>query len=150
MFFWNFLAFFMIQQMLSIWSLVPLSFLNPAWILEVLCSLLQKPSLEHFEHYFASMWDECKGAMNILWHCLSLGLEWKLIFPSPVATAQFSKSVDHIEFTVSSFRIWNSSAVIPSPPLALFAVILSKAHLTSHSRILALVQWSHHCGHLGH
>jgi len=44
----------------------------------------------------------------------------------------------HIEcstFTASSFRIWNSSIGIPSPPLALFIVMLSKAHLTSHSRI---------------
>ena len=31
MFFWNSLAFSMIQQMLAIWSLVPLPFLNPAW-----------------------------------------------------------------------------------------------------------------------
>ena len=30
-FFWNSLAFSMIQQMLAIWSLVPLPFLNPAW-----------------------------------------------------------------------------------------------------------------------
>ena len=28
--------------------------------------------------------------LNILWHCLSLGLEWKLIFPSPVPNAEFS------------------------------------------------------------
>ena len=44
----------------------------------------------------------------------------------------------HVEcstFTASSFRIWNSSTGIPSPPLALFVVILSKAHLTSHSRM---------------
>ena len=44
----------------------------------------------------------------------------------------------HIEcstFTVSSFRTWNSSTGIPSPPLALFVVMLSKAHLTSHSRM---------------
>ena len=31
MFFWNSLAFSMIQQMLAIWPLVPLPFLNPAW-----------------------------------------------------------------------------------------------------------------------
>src|SRR5574341_1394404 len=30
MFFWNYLAFLMIQQMLVIWSLVPLPFLKPA------------------------------------------------------------------------------------------------------------------------
>ena len=44
----------------------------------------------------------------------------------------------HIEcstFTASSFRIWNSSTGIPSPPLALFVVMLPKAHLTSHSRM---------------
>ena len=44
----------------------------------------------------------------------------------------------HIEcstFTASSFRIWNSSTGIPSPPLALFIAMLSKAHLTSHSRM---------------
>ena len=38
-------------------------------------------------------------------------------------------------FTVSSFRIWKSSTGIPSPPLALFVVMLPKAHLTSHSRL---------------
>ena len=44
----------------------------------------------------------------------------------------------HIEcssLTASSFQIWNSSTGIPSPPLALFVVMLPKAHLTSHSRM---------------
>ena len=44
----------------------------------------------------------------------------------------------HIEcstFTASSFRIWNSSAGILSPPLTLFLIVLPKAHLTSHSRM---------------
>ena len=44
----------------------------------------------------------------------------------------------HIEysiFTASSFRIWNSSTGIPSPPLVLLLVMLPKAHLTSHSRM---------------
>ena len=34
-----------------------------------------------------------------------------------------------------SFRILNSSAGIPSPPLALFTMMLPKARLTSHSRM---------------
>ena len=41
----------------------------------------------------------------------------------------------HIEcntFIASCLRIWNSSTGIPSPPLALFVVMLSKARLTSH------------------
>ena len=44
----------------------------------------------------------------------------------------------HIEcstFTASSFSIWNSSRGIPSLPLALFIVMLPKAHFTSHSRM---------------
>ena len=44
----------------------------------------------------------------------------------------------HIEcgtFIASAFRIWNSSMGIPSPPLALFVVMLPKAHLTSLSRM---------------
>ena len=77
------------------------------------------------------------SSLSILWHCLSLGLEWKLTFSSPVATALF-QICWHIEcstFTASSFRIWNSSTGIPSPPLALFIVMLPKAHLTSYSRM---------------
>ena len=31
------------------------------------------------------------GSLSILWHCLSLGLGWKLTFASPVTTAEFSK-----------------------------------------------------------
>ena len=77
------------------------------------------------------------GSLSILWHCLSLGLEWKLTFPSPVVTAEFSKCW-HIEFstfTASSFRIWKSSTGIPSPPLALLGVVLPKAQWTYHSRM---------------
>ena len=38
-------------------------------------------------------------------------------------------------FTALSFKIWNISTGIPSPPLAFFGVMLPKAHLTSHSRM---------------
>ena len=38
-------------------------------------------------------------------------------------------------FTASYFRIWNSSAGILSPPLALFVEMLPKAYFTSHSRV---------------
>ena len=55
----------------------------------------------------------------------------------------------HIEcstFTASSFRKWNSSTGIPSPPLALFVVMLPKAHLTlyckmSGSRLVITPSW---------
>ena len=48
---------------------------------------------------------------------------------------QICWSIECSTFTASSFRIWNSSTGIPSPPLALFRVMLPKAHLTSHYRI---------------
>ena len=38
-------------------------------------------------------------------------------------------------FIASSFRIWNSWTGIPLPPLPLFLVMLSKDHLTSHSKM---------------
>ena len=43
----------------------------------------------------------------------------------------------HIEcntFTASSFKIWNSTTGIPSPPLTLFVVMLPKAYVTLHPR----------------
>ena len=55
-FFWNSLAFSMIQQMLAIWFLVPLLFLKPGWTSG---SRIAEAWLENFEHYFTSMWDEC-------------------------------------------------------------------------------------------
>ena len=42
-----------------------------------------------------------------------------------MGTAEFSKFVGILStFTASSFRIWNGSTGIPSPPLALFVVML--------------------------
>ena len=55
MFFCNSCAFSM-----TIWYLVPLPSLNPAWTSGISqFHVLLKPGLENFEHYFASMWDEC-------------------------------------------------------------------------------------------
>ena len=77
------------------------------------------------------------GSLSILWHCLSLGLEWKLTFSSPVATAEFSKFADLLSATLSQHHIsgFEIDLGIPSPLLALFIVMLPKAHLTSHSRM---------------
>ena len=53
---------------------------------------LLKPGLDNFEHYFASVWDECNYAVIWAFFVIALlGLEWKLTFSSPVATAEFSK-----------------------------------------------------------
>ena len=52
----------MIQWMLAIWSFVPLPFLIHLVHLKFSVHILLKPSLKDFEHYFASMWDECNFA----------------------------------------------------------------------------------------
>jgi len=103
------------------WSVVPLPWIGEFW------ALLYK----HVK------WNQFCSILSIIWHWVSLGLEWKLIISSPVATSEFFKIFWHIEcstFTASSFRIWNRSTGVSSPPLALFIVMLPKAHLTSHSR----------------
>ena len=57
----------------------------------------------------------------------------------------------HIEcstFTASSFKIWNSSTGILSLLLALFIVMLPKAHLTSLSRVSGCRWARHHHGYI--
>ena len=53
---------------------------------------VQKLSLEILSiTLLAVRWVQLCSSLSILWHCLSLRLEWKLTFSSPVATAEFSK-----------------------------------------------------------
>ena len=130
----------MIQRMFAIWSLVPLLFLKPAWTSEssrfMDCWSLAWRILEH---YFTSMWDECNCAVVWAFFGIAFLWDWNENWPLPVLWTLLSfQNVLVIEcgtFTASSFRIWNSSTGIPSPPLALFVVMLSQARLTSHSRI---------------
>ena len=97
--------------------------------------ILLKPGLENFEHYFARMWNECNCV--VVWTLFGIALlwAWDENWPLPVLWPQLSFPVSwHIEcstFTESSFRVWNSSTGITSPPLALFMVMFPKAHLTS-------------------
>ena len=107
------------------------------YIWKFLVHILLKLSLEDFEHDLTGMWNEWNCVHSILWHCPSMGLEWKLTFSSPVATAVFQICWHIVCSTleVSSFIIWSSSARIPSPPLALSIVMFPKAHLTPHSRM---------------
>ena len=46
------------------------------------------------------------GNLNILRHCPSLGLEWKLTFSGPVATAHFSKFAGILSGTLSQHHLW--------------------------------------------
>ena len=50
-------------------------------------------------------WVQLCGSLNILWHCLSLGLKWKLTFSSPVATAEFSKFADILSAALSQHHL---------------------------------------------
>ena len=67
------------------------------------------------------------------------GIGMKTDLSSPVATAEFSKFAGILNAALSQHHLLgfeiNSSTGIPSPPLALFIVMLPKAHLTSHSRM---------------
>ena len=100
--------------------------------------VLWKPSLENFEHYFASMWNEYNCV--VVWTFLG------------IAFFQIGIKTDHLQscghcwiskfggilsaaLTALSFRIWNSSVGISSLPLVLLVVILPKAQLASQSRM---------------
>ena len=110
-------------------------------IWKFLVHVLLKPHLENFERFLSSVWNKYNCA--VFWTSFGIYFlwDWNENFSSPVATAEFSKFAGILgassfrTFTASSFRTWNSLAGIPSPPLALFVVMLPKAHLTSHSRM---------------
>ena len=86
---------------------VPLPFLKPAWT----------SGSSWFMYCWSLAWRilsitllACEmsaicGSLSILWHCLSLGLEWKLTFSSPVATAEFSKFVDILSAALSQHHL---------------------------------------------
>ena len=109
------------------------------YILEFSVHILLKPSLKDFEHNLASMWNVFN--CMVVWKFFDIVLFWDwnenwsfpvlwplLSFPNLLACwVQHSHSI--------IFRIWNSLNEIPSPPLALFIVLLPNAHLTSHSRM---------------
>ena len=136
----NSLAFSVIQWMLAIWSLVYLPFLNPAWtsgsswfmywwslawrILSITLLVCEMSAIvPQFEHSLALPFFGVGIKTDLFQSC---GPSW--VF-------QICWPIEHSTFTASSFRIWNSSTGIPSPLLALFIVILPKAHLPSHSRM---------------
>ena len=140
MFFWNSLAFF--DDLADVGNLISGSFAFSKTSLNIwkfTVHVLLKPGLEKFEHYFTSMWDECYCAVVWAFYCIAFLWDWNENWPFPVPWPLLSFPICwHIEcstFTESSFRIWNSSTEIPLPPLALFVVMLSKAHLTSNSRM---------------
>ena len=112
--------------------------------------ILLKPGLENFKHYFTSVWDECNCAVVWAFFGIAFLRDWKENWLFPFCghcwVFQICWHIECSTFIASSFRIWNSSIGIPSPPLALFIVMPLKAHLTSHSRMSG----SSHHDYLGH
>ena len=66
---------------------------------------LLKPGLENFEHYWCVKWVQLCGSLNILWYCLSLGLEWKLTFSSLVATSEYSNFAGILSAALSQHHL---------------------------------------------
>ena len=106
-------------------------------IWKFMAHVLLKPGLENLGHYFTSVWDEYN--CEVVWAFFGIAFLWVWnetdLFQScgHCWVFQICRYMHCSTFTTSSFRIWNSSTGIPSPPLALFIVMLPKAHLTSHS-----------------
>ena len=130
----------MIQWMLAIWSLVPLPFLNLPWISETVKQLTYCWSLAwRILNIFASLWDECNCA--VVWSFFGIalfgtGMKYDLFQSCGHCWVfQICWDTEYGTLIALSFRIWNSSTGTPSPPLALFIVMLPKAHLTLHSRM---------------
>ena len=126
--------------MLAIWSLVPL----PIW----------KPACASVHFQFKYCWSLAWRILSILllvwemctavqWfeHSLALpffgiGMKTDLFqFCGHCWVFQICWDIECNTLTASYFWIFNSSVGIPSPPLALFIIILPKAHLISHSRM---------------
>ena len=97
------------------------------------------PSLENFEHHFTSMWDDCNCVVVLTFFGIAFLWDWNENWPFPVlwSLLSFPNLLAYWVqcFIASSFRIWNSPARIPSPPLALFGVMLPKTYLSLHSRM---------------
>ena len=128
----------------DIWSLVPLPFLNPACTsgssqFTYFWSLAWRILSRKGSKGKAIMWNKCNCAeFEYYLELPFFGIRRKtdlFLFCGHCWVFQISWQIYCSTFTASSFRIWNSSAEISSPLLALFVVMLPTTHLTSHSRM---------------
>ena len=107
-------------------------------IWKFLLHILLKPCLENFDHYFASMWDELNCVVVWTFFGIMFLWEWNENWPFPVLWPLLSfpnlLAYGCGTFTASSFTILNNKGGIPSPPLALFVVMLLKATWLLHTQ----------------
>ena len=80
------------------------------YIWKLIVYILLKPGLENFEHYFASVWDECNCAVVWAFFGIAFLRDCNEHWPFPVLWPLWDFQIGwHIEcstFTASSFRIW--------------------------------------------
>ena len=116
--------------------------------------ILLKPGLENFEHYFAIVWDECHCAVVLTFFGMpffEIGKRTDLFQAcGHWWVFQICLHIECSSFTASSFRIWNSSTGITSPPLALLWWCFLMPTWLRLLEFLALGEWSQDCGYLGH
>ena len=115
------------------------------YIWNILVHILLKPSLKDFEHNLTSVWNEHNCSVVRTFLALPF-FEIRMqtdLFQScgHCWVFQICWYIEGNTWTASSFRISNSPAGSQSPPLALFVVMLPKAHLTSHSKISNHTLW---------
>ena len=68
--------------------------------------ILLKLALENFEHYFASVWDECICAVVWTFFGIVFLWDWNENWPFPILWPLLS-FIECNTFTASSFRIWS-------------------------------------------
>ena len=134
MFFLEFFCF--LQDPMIVGNLIfgSSAFLNPACIsVKFLVHILLKPGLKDFEHNLARMKNETNCTVVSTFFGIGMKIDpfWSCGY---CWVFQVGSHIECSTLTASFFQIWNRSAGIPLPPLALFIVMLPKAHLTLHSR----------------
>ena len=96
------------QDIGNLISLFPLPFLSPAWTsgISQYMSTVEAWLVEFWALLCQHVrWVQLCSSLSILCYCLSLGLEWKLTFSSPMTIAKFSKFVGLLSATLSQHHL---------------------------------------------
>ena len=102
--------------------------------------ILLKPGLEDFEHYFASVWDECNCVVVWTFFGIAFPWDWKENWSFPVLWPLLGFPnlvvywVQHSQHHLLGFEI---APLEFHHLLALFVVMLPNTHLTLHFRMSA-------------
>ena len=110
-------CFSVIQQILAIWSLVPLPFLKPAWTSGSSRFAYCSSGLENFEHYFTNVWDECNCAVVWAFFGIAFLWDWNESWPFPVLWPMLSFPRSPADKSGN----WNSEYPILKPSLFITA-----------------------------